>query len=128
MVTDEATLKSVSCDIKKAFSIDFEPAWTLLITWSKVKANGYQNKEISNTFQSVLVSNKKYSFIIFDYGKIEWPSNIMRNKILVGYNSGDDVNYHSINDIKSLSSKSNINVESKWIFRVDTKGVTFSFE
>jgi hypothetical protein len=69
----------------------------------------------------VLVTDGYYSFVIFNYGRIAWPNLFVKKVIQSGWNSGDNINYYRFNTSSNdnLVKNSNVNIPSKWIFRVD---------
>jgi len=74
----------------------------------------------------VITTDGFYSFAIFNYGKLTWPNLFIKKFALAGFNSGDNKTFSKFNgsftnDIINLSKESNINVPSKYIFRVDHK-------
>jgi hypothetical protein len=83
-----------------------------------ININKYRS---NNTFQIALVTDGYYSFVIFNYGRIAWPNLFVKKLIQSGWNSGDNVNYYRFNTSSNdnLVKNSNVNIPSKWIFRVD---------
>ena len=119
---DKETLKNIICDLKILNLGEVLIEWALVITWYDLVPAGNEKLNKSNTFQLALIKDKKHTFLIYNYKKIEWEIN---NKIfaLTGYNSKDDDIYHLItssNNISEVLTKSNIEIPSRWIFRVDS--------
>jgi hypothetical protein len=82
---------------------------------------------INNTFQAVLTSDGKLSFVVFNYGQIGW-SNVIMHHIRAGFDSGNNnvfflINGSSTFDIINLTATSNVNMAGKNVFRVDTSFV-----
>lgn len=52
-------------------SVNFEPQQLLIVTWERV---GHYNSgsDLTNTFQTVLVTDGIHSFVIFQYSELQW--------------------------------------------------------
>ncbi|KXJ29884.1 Alpha-tectorin [Exaiptasia diaphana] len=74
--TCKDVLKVASLDIRKAFPEFqyFSAIWMFVATWEQVNFYGSKNKNITNTFQSVLLTDGRYSFVRFNYQNIAWTS------------------------------------------------------
>jgi hypothetical protein len=124
--TDESSLKKIACDIHKSYPsfINFKPLYALVVTWYNMKpAESKLSKNKNNTFQAVLATNGLYSFVIFNYGKLNWPDS--KETFISGYNLGEGDTYYAMTNVSSeLYTSSNVGIPSKWIFRVDTKGMS----
>lgn len=115
IVTDESVLKAILFDINcNERYRSFNSKMAVLITWFEVLPYGYATSN-KNTFQLVLISNEKFSFIIFKYGLIQWTHS-KKSKNIIGYNSG-------IGKIFDLTNNIDIKNGSFYkIFRVDLEG------
>ncbi|KXJ29880.1 Sushi, nidogen and EGF-like domain-containing protein 1 [Exaiptasia diaphana] len=74
--TSKNALKVASTDVRKAFPEfpRFLAIWMFVATWEKVTFYGTTNENITNTFQSVLLTDGRYSFVRFNYHNITWTS------------------------------------------------------
>ncbi|NXI35799.1 TECTA protein, partial [Galbula dea] len=110
-----------------------KPTWAFVATWHQVSFfRGTSNKV--NTFQVVLATDGATSFVMLNYGDLQWTTGISNQgdphtglgglPAQAGFNSGDDVHYYNIPGSRSpavltISQRSNIGVPGRWIFRVD---------
>ncbi|XP_071951618.1 sushi domain-containing protein 2-like [Antedon mediterranea] len=116
----------------------FTTKWLFIATWEKVPfyvVSGQANRY--NTFQTVLITDGVLSFVIFNYGVLEWTTGwssygssnglAQGNESVaaqVGFNAGNGLNFYSVegsrtNDILKINETSNIDREGRWMFRVD---------
>ena len=98
----------------------FSPLRSYIITWDKVEAYG-GSSSATNSFQAVISTDGKVSFLIFNYGILS----LISKSTQIGGNSGDGVNFYKFpvnlsTNVSSLSTLSNINVPGKWILKVDS--------
>jgi len=101
----------------------FLPSRSYIISWDQVASYG-SGSSTTNTFQAVISTDGKISFLIFNFGFL----GLISKNTQIGGNSGDGVNFYKFPEIfstntSSLAALSNINVPGKWIFKVDS----FSF-
>ncbi|XP_028518380.1 uncharacterized protein LOC110250391 isoform X2 [Exaiptasia diaphana] len=138
-------LEVASIDVRKAFPefSRFSAIWMFVATWKNVtfygSHNNYMTKNITNTFQSVLLTDGRYSFVRFNYHKITWttgttsggnPKNgLGGTEAGCGFNAG--FGNHSYNvafngyrniSVLDLPFKTNVNKSGVWMFRTD--GIT----
>jgi WD40 repeat protein len=118
-----------SCDLNQAkteiaeiYSTTFNPTRLYITTWDQVAAYDGSSSQ-NNTFQLVIATDGKLSFLIYNFGSMTWPNNQFSMDAFFGYNAGDNVNFYSnpnsfTNNIISVSSQSNVNIPGKWIFFV----------
>ncbi|XP_040550999.1 sushi, nidogen and EGF-like domain-containing protein 1 [Gallus gallus] len=114
------------------------PTWAFVATWDRVPFFGAASKK-TNTFQAVLATDGVASFIILNYGDIQWTTGIANQgdphsglggvPAQAGFNSGDDVHYYNIPGSRTpavlhINRTSNIGVPGRWVFRVDEFTVT----
>ncbi|XP_048476565.1 alpha-tectorin-like [Rhincodon typus] len=91
-----------------------------------------------NSFQAVLITNGLQSFIILNYGNIEWTTGTASGgnantglggtEAQAGFNSGGSTHFFSIPgsqtpDIVNIESTSNVQEPGRWVFRTDTFSV-----
>ena len=128
VATDDNTLAQISYDINLhkplSFGMDFVPTWSCIITWFQLKAFNHRRFDYRNTFQLVLASNDETSYVMFNYGGLEWPNKDVRASVSIGYNLGDKKFFFQKEqpkncNISELQLKSNVDVRSRWIYRVD---------
>ena len=98
----------------------FFPSRAYVLTWDKVSAYG-SSSLATNSFQAVIATDGKISFLIFDFGSLS----LISKSTLIGGNSGDGVNFYKFPEVlstspSSLSSLSNINVPGKWVLKIDS--------
>ncbi|XP_020896715.2 uncharacterized protein LOC110235594 [Exaiptasia diaphana] len=133
-------LEEASTDIRKAFPEfpRFSAIWMFVATWEKVPFYGNKNKAITNTFQSVLLTDGHYSFVRFNYHNITWTSattsggnasnGLGGTEAGCGFNAGfrnysynvTDNGYRNIS-VLDLPFKTNVNKPGVWMFRTDIK-------
>ncbi|CAH3193578.1 unnamed protein product [Porites evermanni] len=137
--TDQALLQQASEDVQANF-VDhrkFKANWLFIATWHEVAFYGaegpYKNKR--NTFQAVLISNGRHSFVIFTYNKLIWTTGRSTQSggdsegiggipAQAGFNAGDGFRYFNIpgsrtSQVLDLPNKSNVGVSGRWMFRID---------
>ncbi|XP_054660981.1 sushi, nidogen and EGF-like domain-containing protein 1 isoform X4 [Grus americana] len=110
-----------------------QPTWAFVATWDRVSFFGAASNKV-NTFQAVLATDEVTSYVMLNYGDIQWTTGIANNgdahtglggvPAQAGFNSGDDVHYYNIPGSRSpevlrISRRSNVGVPGRWIFRVD---------
>ncbi|KXJ29935.1 Sushi, nidogen and EGF-like domain-containing protein 1 [Exaiptasia diaphana] len=137
-------LEVASIDVRKAFPgfSRFSAIWMFVATWEKVpffgSYNNYHNmtKNITNTFQAVLLTDGRYSFVRLNYHNITWttgttsggnPDNGLGGiEAGCGFNAG--FGNHSYNvtfnkyrsiGVLDLPFKTNVNKSGVWMFRTD---------
>ncbi|XP_033727091.1 protein mesh-like isoform X2 [Pecten maximus] len=118
----------------------FVAAWVFIATWDDVAFYGSspdvaQRKR--NSFQAILITNGRHSFTIFNYYNITWTTGTASGgdseglggtPAQVGFNAGDGINYYAVNesrtdDIINLPRLSNVHVDGKFVFRIDTETI-----
>ena len=104
------------------------PNWAFVITWYKVMPHGWNEMDITNTFQLVIVVDEAYSFFIFNYDSLKWPNKMIDRPVQVGYNlNGNGINsFFTMREsmsskVAELSQKSNVNITGKFIFRIENQ-------
>lgn len=110
-----------------------QPTWAFVATWDRVSFFGAASEKV-NTFQAVLATDGATSFVVLNYGDIQWTTGISNQgdphtgmggiPAQAGFNSGDDVHYYNIPGsrspaVLSIGHRSNIGIPGRWIFRVD---------
>ncbi|XP_053123555.1 IgGFc-binding protein-like [Hemicordylus capensis] len=115
--------------------IPFTAAWALIATWDRVAYFGSKAKSSKvNTFQAVLTTNRKASFVILNYADIQWTTGAANGgdpktglggtPAQAGFDSGDQTNYYVIPashtpDILNIGKTSNVNIPGRWVFQVN---------
>jgi hypothetical protein len=77
------------------------------------KKNRSTSPTLNNTFQLVIATDGKISFLTFNFGNMSWPNSQFTMNSFFGYNAGDNINYYSYpdsftNNITNVASKSNV--------------------
>ncbi|XP_025786521.1 sushi, nidogen and EGF-like domain-containing protein 1 [Puma concolor] len=74
--TDPATLHRATEDVRRYFPElqDFSATWVFIATWHRVTFFGGSSSSPVNTFQTVLITDGKFSFTIFNYESITWTT------------------------------------------------------
>ncbi|XP_059833768.1 alpha-tectorin-like [Hypanus sabinus] len=133
--TEEALLQRATADVRKySPGIEFQARWVFVATWDNVAYYGSQSSKV-NSFQAVLITDGLQSFIIFNYGNIEWTTGAASGgnastrlggtPAQAGFNSGDSLNFFSIPgshtpEIIDIETTSNVDEPGRWVFRADT--------
>ncbi|XP_053908613.1 sushi, nidogen and EGF-like domain-containing protein 1 [Cuculus canorus] len=109
------------------------PTWAFVATWDGVSYFGSASKKV-NTFQAVLATDGTASYVMFNYGDLQWTTGIANHgnahsglgglPAQAGFNSGDDVHFFNLPgsrtpEVLNISRRSNVGVPGRWIFRVD---------
>ncbi|XP_023599141.1 sushi, nidogen and EGF-like domain-containing protein 1 [Myotis lucifugus] len=73
---DPAMLRRATEDIRRYFPElpDFSATWVFIATWYRVTFFGGSSSSPVNTFQTVLITDGKFSFTIFNYESITWTT------------------------------------------------------
>ncbi|NXB71204.1 TECTA protein, partial [Donacobius atricapilla] len=137
--TNSELLEDISRDITQYFPKNpFTATWALVVTWDHVAYYG-SSSEKGNTFQAVLTTDSKMSYVIFNYWDIQWTTGTASDgdaetglggtPAHAGFNSGDDTNFYNIpgsqtDAIINITTTSNVKVPGRWVFRVDDFQVT----
>ncbi|XP_072911934.1 alpha-tectorin-like [Hemitrygon akajei] len=132
--TEEALLQRATADVRKySTGLQFQARWVFVATWDNVAYYGSQSTKV-NSFQAVLITDGLQSFIIFNYGNIEWTTGTASGgypstglggtPAQAGFNSGDSLNFFSIpgsrtSEIIDIEKTSNVDEPGRWVFRAD---------
>ena len=106
-------------DIFYANYKNFEPKRVFIITWDKVSPYSGSGH---NTFQAVIATDQRNTFLIYNYGVLMWP--FCSYGTYVGYSTFDSRNssrnIYQIS-VKNLTNESNMSpiYPGKWIYRID---------
>ncbi|XP_043936438.1 alpha-tectorin-like [Protopterus annectens] len=127
-----------TADIRRYFpDLQFTATWVFVATWDRVAYYGSSSRK-ANTFQAVLISDGSLSFIVLNYGKIEWTTGTASGGAAAtglggtaaqaGFNSGNSKHYFNIpgsrtSSILNIGSTSNVNYPGRWVFRADVFSV-----
>ncbi|XP_071969230.1 alpha-tectorin-like [Engystomops pustulosus] len=131
-------------ELKIYFSdIFYTPKWVLVATWDKVPCYNSSTDKV-NTFQAVLSTDETNTFIMYNYGDIQWITGTNadgdleglsydvpgRTPALAGGNSGQINSYFKIpasltSSMMNITSTSNVDVPGRWVFKVDRMEVTY---
>ncbi|PIO34375.1 hypothetical protein AB205_0044100 [Aquarana catesbeiana] len=123
--TDPSLLSRATSDISTYFhAVNFTARWVFVATWHQVAYFGSSTNKV-NTFQTVLSTDGNQTFLLYNYGNIQWPSMNWDGPLaLAGLNSGYDTGHYTLPgsltlSVANLSSTSNVNVTGRWAFKVD---------
>ncbi|XP_041037197.1 alpha-tectorin-like, partial [Carcharodon carcharias] len=132
---DASLLRRATADINKyAPGLSFEAQWVFVATWDRVAFYGSQTSKV-NSFQAVLITDGFQSFIILNYGDIQWTTGLASGgnartglggtAAQAGFNSGGSKHYFSIPGSQTpgmvdIESTSNVQEPGRWVFRTDT--------
>ncbi|XP_078528048.1 uncharacterized protein LOC144804633 isoform X2 [Lissotriton helveticus] len=121
--TDPDLLQNATSDIKTYFpSYDFTATWMFIATWDHVAYyNSPSPPRLVNTFQVVLISNGSLSFVLLNYGSIQWTKQYLE----AGFQDVNPKQYYSLRErgntgFPSFPNQTNVNVTGRYAFRVDT--------
>ncbi|XP_074254833.1 sushi, nidogen and EGF-like domain-containing protein 1 isoform X2 [Saimiri boliviensis] len=135
--TDPATLHRATEDVRRYFPElpDFSATWVFVATWYRVTFFGGSSSSPVNTFQTVLITDGKLSFTIFNYESITWTTGTHASSggnatglggiaAQAGFNAGDGQRYFSIPgsrtaDMADVETTTNVGVPGRWAFRID---------
>ncbi|XP_045875587.1 sushi, nidogen and EGF-like domain-containing protein 1 isoform X6 [Meles meles] len=135
--TDPATLRRATEDVRRYFPelLDFSATWVFIATWYRVTFFGGSSSSPVNTFQTVLITDGKFSFTIFNYESITWTTGTHASSggdttglggiaAQAGFNAGDGQRYFSIPgsrtaDMAEVETTTNVGVPGRWAFRID---------
>jgi len=128
-ITDLDSMDQISRDINSfkpsKFVADFIPNWASVITWFQIKSHPHRRFVYKNSFQLVLTSDGETSYIMFNYGDLQWPNKVVNVSVQIGYNSGDNKTFLEIREspnlrVVDLKHSSNVDLRSRWMYRVDS--------
>ncbi|PIN93178.1 hypothetical protein AB205_0035040 [Aquarana catesbeiana] len=72
--TDPSLLSRATSDIRTYFhAMNFTAQWVFVATWHRVAYFGSSTNKV-NTFQAVLSTDGNQTFLLYNYGDIQWPS------------------------------------------------------
>ncbi|CAH3035734.1 unnamed protein product [Porites lobata] len=136
---DPSLLKRATSDVTTIYvrCKSFRAAWLLIATWYEVAFYGARGNYSSkrNTFQAVLVTNGRNSFVIFNYDKLTWTTGTASSgnsaglggtPAQAGFNGGDGLRYFNIpgsgtQQVLDLSRQSNVGNPGRWLYRIDSR-------
>uniref|UniRef100_A0A8C5Q3F1 NIDO domain-containing protein n=1 Tax=Leptobrachium leishanense TaxID=445787 RepID=A0A8C5Q3F1_9ANUR len=138
--TDSELLARATADVRSYFnSPEFSSQWVFVATWDRVAYFGSISTEQVNTFQIVVITDGSSTFVLFNYGAIQWTTGTASGGVnglggipaLGGVYSGDHSSFYTIPgslapEILNIFSTSNVNVPGRWAIKVDTHKPEFS--
>ncbi|XP_060049584.1 sushi, nidogen and EGF-like domain-containing protein 1 isoform X2 [Erinaceus europaeus] len=134
---DPSTLSRASSDVRRYFPElpDFSATWVFVATWYRVTFFGGSSSSPVNTFQTVLITDGKLSFTIFNYESITWTTGTHASSggnssglggiaAQAGFNAGDGQRFFSIPgsrtaDMAEVEATTNVGEPGRWAFRID---------
>ncbi|XP_071145017.1 uncharacterized protein [Mytilus edulis] len=140
--TELVDISKATSEIRYFFPVmkHFNASWTYIATWINVPFFGASSLGMNkrNTFQAVLITDNKSTFVIYNYNKIEWTTGTSSQgnadtgldgiPAQVGFNMGDEIHYYSVegsrqSEIINLPHLSNVKYPGKFVFRVDLQDI-----
>ncbi|XP_037836867.1 alpha-tectorin [Kryptolebias marmoratus] len=116
-------LQQVTQDINEYFpQLEFSAKWIFIATWYGVAY--FSNPGSRTTFQAVLTTDGKFSFLLMNYGYLDPTS----SPVQAGYDTISSTEYFILPGSFSsnasgsnsvFSHNSNVNEPGRWVFRVD---------
>uniref|UniRef100_A0A8C5Q7X8 NIDO domain-containing protein n=1 Tax=Leptobrachium leishanense TaxID=445787 RepID=A0A8C5Q7X8_9ANUR len=109
----------------------FKPVWCFVVTWHKVAYYGSESDK-TNTFQAILTTDHHHTFVMYNYGNVEWTTGAASGgdpmtglggiQAQAGFNADDE--YFSIpgsrsEHIVNIKDTTNCNRNGRWLFQVD---------
>ncbi|XP_056399830.1 sushi, nidogen and EGF-like domain-containing protein 1 [Hyla sarda] len=126
--TEAELMQRATDDLKAHFRLyQFSASWMFVSTWENVPYLNSVSGKV-NTFQAVLISDGKLTFLLFNYLDLQWPflyNGEQEGPVsYAGLNNEDfSISYQLPNSqsisIVQLNATSNINVTGRWAFNVD---------
>ena len=93
----------------------FYPSLVFVATWDRVAAFSSDFSDRFNTFQTIIASDGRKTFVRFSYGDIQWGG----SSTLIGISAGDRTNY--IIHPASMSSSILLLDNTATTYRIDSK-------
>ena len=97
----------------------FHPSVVFVATWDRVESYRSTLRGLRNTFQVVIASDGSMTFVLFNYGDIQWGG----VTTLIGVNAGDRVN--SFIHPATFSPRVLLLDNTTVSYRVDSELITF---
>uniref|UniRef100_A0A672IDG3 NIDO domain-containing protein n=1 Tax=Salarias fasciatus TaxID=181472 RepID=A0A672IDG3_SALFA len=115
-------LQQATQDVNQYFpGLNFRAVSVFVATWHEVAY--FPETSTVTTFQAVLISGGRYSFVLMNYGAIDRTT----HSIQIGYDTVHSAHHHSIPfyfgtdaDGRVFQQRSNVNVPGRFAFRTDT--------
>ncbi|XP_070534783.1 sushi domain-containing protein 2-like [Ptychodera flava] len=138
--TERVILNQATEDVRKYFLTekDFTALWCYIATWEEVsfygRTDNNNNVDHRNTFQAVITTDERKTFIIISYRRVEWTAGtesggspytgLGGTAAQVGFNAGDGLRYHTYggsrtSDVIHLPYTSNVEVPGRFAYRID---------
>ncbi|KAJ1168100.1 hypothetical protein NDU88_000054 [Pleurodeles waltl] len=121
--TDPNLLQNATSDINTYFpGYDFNATWVFIATWDRVAYYASPSPpSMVNTFQVVLISGGALSFVLLNYGSIQWTWHSLE----AGFQNATANQYYTLTvpgstALPSFPTQTNVNVTGRYAFRVDT--------
>jgi WD40 repeat protein len=126
--SSSSDLNQAKSDIANVYATTFNPSRVYITTWNQVAAYD-GSSAVNNTFQVVIATDEKLSFLIFNFGSMSWPNSQFSMNSFFGYNAGNNITFYSYpysftNNITNVSLQSNVKIPGKWIFMVSSASTT----
>ncbi|CAH2318181.1 sushi, nidogen and EGF-like domain-containing 1 [Pelobates cultripes] len=138
---DSSLQARATSDIRAYFnSSSFTSRWVFVATWDRVAYYGsVVSQQQTNTFQVVLTTDGNATFVLFNYGTIQWTTGTASGGVsglggtpaLVGVYSGNVSSFYTLpgsmtSDILNVTSTSNVQVPGRWALEIDKYNPEFT--
>ncbi|XP_058052426.1 alpha-tectorin-like [Ahaetulla prasina] len=131
---DPVLLSQFAADLSRYHNdISFTPTWMFIATWDEVGYYGSASDKV-NTFQAILATDGRISFIMMNYAYIQWTTGTGNDGDIhtglggipaqAGFDSGDKENYYNIPgsrtpEILNIMETTNVGEPGRWLLQVD---------
>ena len=92
--SSSSDLNQAKSDIANVYSASFNPSRLYITTWDQVAAYS-GSSSVNNTFQVVIATDGKLSFVIYSFGSMSWPNGRFPISAFFGYNAGENATFFS---------------------------------
>jgi hypothetical protein len=143
--TNSDLLSKATSDIRKIFTdrgfYSFTAEWLMIVTWYNVTFYGGNSYTPRNTFQAVVISDGKVTFVLYNYWKLTWTCGMLSGNCssngvagtaaVIGYNSGstnwyDMIDWSLTDQVLTLTSTTNAQQPGRWAWLVSDASTTSS--
>lgn len=117
--TQSDILQQIAIIPSQISEFQFVPTLAFIATWAAVPAFDGRFQGLTNTFQVVLATDGRVSFVGFTYRDIQWTGNVQ-----IGFNAGDGSGYFApltSTDAQGNGRGSNIDIPGTYVYRTDSK-------
>ena len=112
-MTADRLRREISAEFPEAGT--FNPSVVFVATWDRVASFHFEFRGLRNTFQVVIASDGSMTFVLFNYGDMQWGG----VSTLIGVNAGDGFN--SVTHPASFSTQVQLLDNTTVSYRVDSE-------